>query len=57
MSFRPQMVKCWVCREEIAVEDVKYHTAITEGSPAKPFCGAECSLKYYQENKSNEESN
>ena len=57
MSFRPQMVKCWVCRKEIAVEDVKYHTAMEEGSPAKPFCGAECSLKYYQENKRNEESN
>lgn len=49
--FRPQTVKCYVCREEIEVSEVKYHTAIQEGSPAKPFCGPECSLKYYEEKK------
>ena len=49
MTYRPQTVKCWVCKEPIEVSEVKYHTAIHEGSPAKPFCGPECSLKYYQE--------
>jgi len=49
--FRPQTVKCYVCRKEIEVSKVKYHTAIEEGSPAKPFCGPECSLKYYQKER------
>jgi endogenous inhibitor of DNA gyrase (YacG/DUF329 family) len=49
MTYRPQTVKCWVCKEPIEVSEVKYHTAMHEGSPAKPFCGPECSLKYYQE--------
>jgi len=48
MTYRPQMVKCYVCKKEIEVSNVKYHTAREEGSPAKPFCGPECSLKYYQ---------
>ena len=48
MTYRPQLVKCWVCKSEIAVEDVKYHTSIEEGSPAKPFCGPECMLEYYE---------
>jgi len=48
MTYRPQMVKCYVCKKEIEVLNVKYHTAREEGSPAKPFCGPECSLKYYQ---------
>ena len=47
--FRPQTVNCHLCRKEIEVSEVKYHTSIQEGSPAKPFCGPECSLKYYQE--------
>lgn len=50
MTYRPQMVKCYVCKKEIEVSNVKYHTAREEGSPAKPFCGPECSLKYYQRN-------
>lgn len=49
--FRPQLVKCVVCRTEIEVSEVKYHTAITEGSPAKVFCGPKCSLKYYDDRK------
>lgn len=53
MTYRPQLVKCWVCKSEIAVEDVKYHTSIEEGSPAKPFCGAECSLEYYKSKETN----
>ena len=48
MTMRPQTVKCFVCKTSIAIQDVKYHTAIQEGSPAKPFCGPKCSLKYYQ---------
>ena len=48
MTMRPQTVKCFVCKTSIAIQDVKYHTAIQEGSPAKPFCGPESSLKYYQ---------
>ena len=51
MTFRPQSVKCWICKTTILVENVKYHTSIQEGSPAKPFCGPECSLKYYQGKK------
>jgi len=49
--FRPQVVKCFVCRTEIEVSEVKYHTSIKEGSPAKVFCGPECSLKYYDKTK------
>lgn len=53
--FRPQLVKCAVCRTEIEVSEVKYHTAIEEGSPAKVFCGPECSLKYYDKKRTSKE--
>jgi len=56
MTYRPQIVKCYVCRVDIDVSEVRYHTSIEEGSPAKPFCGPECSLKYYQEKKGNNDS-
>ena len=54
MTYRPQTVKCFVCKTDISVSEVKYHTAREEGSPAKPFCGPECSLQYYEKrNKEN----
>jgi len=49
MTMHPSKVKCWICRKELPIEEVKYHTAINEERPVKVFCGAECSLKYYEE--------
>jgi len=51
MTYRPQIVKCQICKKPIDIQDVKYHTSREEGSPVKVFCGAECSLKYYMEIK------
>ena len=51
MTMHPSKVKCWICRKELPIEEVKYHTAINEERPVKVFCGAECSLKYYEEKK------
>lgn len=49
MTLHPYSVKCYVCKDSIKVEDVKYHTAQHESKPVKVFCGPECSLKYYEE--------
>jgi len=51
MTLHPYSVKCYVCKDSIRVEDVKYHTAQHESKPVKVFCGPECSLKYYEEIK------
>jgi hypothetical protein len=50
MTLHPDSVKCYVCKDSILIEDVKYHTARGEGN-IKVFCGPECSLKYYGEKK------
>ena len=50
MTFRPATVKCQIRKKAIVVDQVKYHTSRSEGSPAKVFCGPECSNKYYQDN-------
>ena len=51
MTYRPQEVKCQICKNSIDISKVKYHTSREEGSPVKIFCGPECSLKYYQEKR------
>ncbi len=51
MTYRPQEVKCQICKKSIDISKVKYHTSREEGSPVKIFCGPECSLKYYQEKR------
>jgi len=48
--IHPDSVKCYVCKDSILVEEVRYHTARGEGN-IKVFCGPECSLKYYGEVK------
>ena len=47
MTLHPYSVLCYVCKDSIKVEDVKYHTPQNESRPVKVFCGPECSLKYY----------
>jgi len=47
--MHPNSVKCYVCKEYILIEDVRYHTARGEEGNIKVFCGPECSLKYYGE--------
>ena len=44
----PNSVRCYVCKDYILIEDVKYHTAQGEGN-IKVFCGPECSVEYYKE--------
>ena len=39
--------KCFTCGASVMVQDIKYHTA----DRTKIFCGASCSLAYYQELK------
>lgn len=39
--------KCFMCGLDVQPFDVKYHTA----DRSKVFCGAQCSLTYFQELK------
>jgi len=47
-----RFIPCSQCTELVAEYEIKYHTA--DGTAI--FCGAECSLKYYQQRKENEGS-
>ena len=45
------MYQCFICSEIVNFLDIKYHTA----DKTKIFCGASCSLTYYQQLKEKED--
>ena len=45
------MFKCYTCDKLLLVGNIKYHTA----DKTKIFCGASCSLTYYQQLKEKED--
>lgn len=45
-----KFISCSYCDELVAEHTIKYWTA----DQTAVFCGAECSLKYYNERKKNE---
>ncbi len=45
------MYKCATCGNVVNYLDIKYHTA----DKTKIFCGASCSLTYYQQLKEKED--
>jgi len=47
--------KCDVCSDMFPVEELKYHTP-EHKPPVKIFCGAECSFKYHNEKRLENES-
>lgn len=51
MTMHPTTFKCAICKTEVRLEDVKYHTAQNEERPVKIFCSPECSLTHYMEKK------
>ena len=44
-------ISCSTCSKQLAVGDIKYHTA----DKTKIFCGASCSLTYHQQLKEKED--
>jgi hypothetical protein len=55
MTMHPTTLRCAVCKIEVAIEDIKYHTPRDE-QPTRIFCGPEHSHSYFME-KRNEKTN
>lgn len=48
-----QFINCTTCKRQIAVHDIKYHTA----DQTKVFCDAYCSHEYHQSLRETENVN
>ena len=48
--MHPTTLRCAVCKIEVAIEDIKYHTPRDE-QPTRIFCGAEHTHSYFMEKR------